>query len=344
MKMRDYSWVLRLQGSPMKLIAAVTIMIAWYSFLNNEPQTPPVAEKQSLAELEKRAVADVQRIPASEIDAELPRLPFANWFRQVVGPRAGVVWQLSECIKSESAPPNSTSDMSACVEVNTILPDERKVIVMITVGTFNRGMIGAPAFQLGVIERSDELYTITRLRDLPKLLSEPEILANVASVKLPEVNLPKVKLTTNYAPADLSRPRNDRELGQPIAIEAPPPPQQPTPEPPTQQKEAPSKESPEPPGEGLKILGSVTWGGVISKAQPRYPPSARRFNASGPVDVLVTISEAGRVTAAKATSGHPLLRAAAEEAARQWVFKPATLKGVPVESQIVLTFVFQVPR
>src|SRR5215813_12794437 len=328
----------------MKLIAAVTIVIAWFSFLNNKPQTPPVAEKQSLSELEKRAVAGIQRILASEIDAELPRIPFANWFRQIVGPEAGVVWQLSECIESANAPPNSTADIRACVEVNTILPDERRVIVMITVGTFKRGMIGAPAFQLGVIEHREELYTVKRLRDLPKLLSAPGSLVNIPAIKLPEVNMPKVRLTTNYALIDLSWPRNDSEPGRLMEIEAPPPPKPPSPAPPRQRKAAPSKESLEAPGKGLKILGSVTWGGVISKAQPRYPPSARRFNASGPVDVQVTISEAGRVTEAKATSGHPLLRGAAEEAARQWVFKPATLKGVPVETQIVLTFVFKVPQ
>lgn len=96
--------------------------------------------------------------------------------------------------------------------------------------------------------------------------------------------------------------------------------------------------------EKLKVLGTVSWGGVISKAQPRYPPSAKKYNISGPVDVEVTISEAGRVTEAKAVSGHPLLRGAAEEAARQWVFRPATLKGVPVQTQIALTFVFKAPQ
>jgi protein TonB len=88
----------------------------------------------------------------------------------------------------------------------------------------------------------------------------------------------------------------------------------------------------------------VSWGGVISKAQPRYPPGAKKFNISGPVDVQVTISEEGRVIKAKAISGHPLLQAAAVEASRQWMFRPATLKGVAVETQIVLTFIFKAPR
>jgi len=69
-----------------------------------------------------------------------------------------------------------------------------------------------------------------------------------------------------------------------------------------------------------KLLGSVSWGDVIKKAQPRYPPQAKRVNAAGPVNVQITISETGRVIEAKATSGHPLLRNAAVEAARQWEF------------------------
>jgi protein TonB len=67
-------------------------------------------------------------------------------------------------------------------------------------------------------------------------------------------------------------------------------------------------------------------------------------NAAGPVNVQITISETGRVIQAKATSGHPLLREAAVEAARQWLFKPAILDGHPVKTETVLVFVFTVPK
>ena len=43
------------------------------------------------------AVADTQRTFASDLDAELPKVPFADWFRRIVGPDAGIVWQLGEC-------------------------------------------------------------------------------------------------------------------------------------------------------------------------------------------------------------------------------------------------------
>ncbi len=68
------------------------------------------------------------------------------------------------------------------------------------------------------------------------------------------------------------------------------------------------------------------------------------MNASGPVEVQITISEEGRVIEARAVSGHRLLQRAAVEAALKWVFKPTTLNGVPVQVRSVLTFIFAPTR
>jgi len=73
---------------------------------------------------------------------------------------------------------------------------------------------------------------------------------------------------------------------------------------------------------------------------PPYPPIARAARAAGKVEVQVTISEQGEVIEAIAISGHPLLRDASVEAAKQWVFKPTELSGAPVKVQGILTFNF----
>src|SRR5262249_2091288 len=164
----------------MNSFIAVTTLIALSLFLNNEPA-------QSL---EKQAVSDTQRTLASDLDAELPRLPFTDWFGKVVGSGAGVVWQLSECGERNNAAPNGDGDTQACVEVNAILSDGRKVIVMIAVGTFKKGVTGPPAFRFGVIDQKGELRSIRRLRDLQKLLSGQGEPANIPAVILPEVNMP----------------------------------------------------------------------------------------------------------------------------------------------------------
>ncbi|MGH9840479.1 MAG: energy transducer TonB [Blastocatellia bacterium] len=325
----------------MNLFVTMAIVIARCVFLNSPPQTPSILERQSL--LEKRAVVDTQRILTSELDDELPGLPFADWFRQVVGPGAGVIWQLSECGEQADAAPDLAGGMRACAEFNAILPDNRKVVVMIAVGTFKKGTTGAPVFCYGVIEQQGELYPVRRLRDLPKLLRAPGSLVNRPGAGLPAVDIPKVGLVVNDVYGGKLPGWSGGEPGQPVtieAVEAVPPPPQVKPQPSPAENQKVSEES----GMTPKLSEAVLWGDAITKVQPRYPANAKRVNASGPVDVKITISEAGRVIEARAINGHPLLRDAAVEASRQWVFKPAILNGVPVETQIVLTFVFRVSQ
>jgi TonB family protein len=320
----------------MNSFTLVTNMIAWLLFMDIQPQDSSVLEKQLL--LEKRAIVEIKRIPASKLDAELPGLSFAAWFEKVVGPGAEVIWQLSECGERQEAAPYSARDMRACIEANTILPDGRKVIVMIAVGTFNKGMSGAPAFNFGVIEQKGDLRLIQRLRDLPKHRSASHVsLAINPTVNLPDVGALKIGLAANNTPVTLLGAWSDSDLSQAVTIEeqlpAPPRP-----------KPASASEGLETVTEVLKVLGAISWGSVIKKTQPRYPTRAKRVNASGPVKVQITIAEDGKVIVAKAVSGHPLLLEAAEEAARQWVFKPAALNGVPVKTETILVFVFTVPQ
>jgi hypothetical protein len=164
-------------------------------------QSPP--EQRTVAALEKLAVAVTQWIPASDLDADLPGIPFGNWFKQVVGPRVEVGWQIYECGEIRSAA-NAIEDWRACVEVSAVLPDDRIVHLMITVGTFKKGLIGAPTFYFCVIDRRGELSQVRRLRDLPTELSMPSgpsggLARGLAAVKLPEVNTPRVRLSGNNA-------------------------------------------------------------------------------------------------------------------------------------------------
>ena len=114
---------------------------------------------------------------------------------------------------------------------------------------------------------------------------------------------------------------------------APPPP--PPPPPPK-----PEPTPPPPVPKEIKVSGGVLQGSALKKVQPPYPPIAKAARAQGAVQVQVTISEEGRVIDAQVVSGHPLLREAALQAARQWAFKPTELSGVPVKVQGVLTFNF----
>lgn len=88
------------------------------------------------------------------------------------------------------------------------------------------------------------------------------------------------------------------------------------------------------------VSGGVLNGKATSLPKPAYPAAAKAVRAGGSVSVQVTISESGSVISANAVSGHPLLRAAAEGAARGARFSPTMLSGQAVKVTGVITYNF----
>lgn len=89
-----------------------------------------------------------------------------------------------------------------------------------------------------------------------------------------------------------------------------------------------------------RVSGGVLQGNALKKVQPPYPALAKAAGAEGAVQVAITINENGEVIATDAVSGHPLLKEAALEAAKDWKFKQTELAGKPVKVQGILTFNF----
>jgi TonB family protein len=81
-------------------------------------------------------------------------------------------------------------------------------------------------------------------------------------------------------------------------------------------------------------------GKAIDLPKPAYPPAAKAVNASGAVNVQITIDIDGKVIDATAVSGHALLRQAAVSAARSAVFAPTLLSGTPVKVRGILVYNF----
>lgn len=88
------------------------------------------------------------------------------------------------------------------------------------------------------------------------------------------------------------------------------------------------------------VEGGVINGRAISKPSPPYPLVAKFARAKGAVTVRILVNEQGEVASAWATSGHPLLQAAAVEAASQAKFTPTLLSGSPVKVSGVITYNF----
>ncbi len=77
---------------------------------------------------------------------------------------------------------------------------------------------------------------------------------------------------------------------------------------------------------------------VLHAKPPVYPPLARSAAIQGEVLVTVEIGSDGKVIRAQGTTGNPLLRQAAEESVRQWVFRLPTPKR---EGRVTHTVVFE---
>jgi TonB family protein len=284
---------------------------------------------------EKQAISSAQEMSASDLDEALPNRPFASWFSEVIGPKAGVVWQLTECGEQIEA----GKDLPACAEVNASLPGGRKIFITISVGTFKKGLTGKPSFFRAVIEQNERFYQVRRLSDLPERLSAPEG-PSMTGAKKRVTDLPTIKIDSAQSitpfryPGPMFASIPPVTDGPSLAEEPPAPPPPPPPPSTPSTTSTPSTQDIE------QIPESVSQSRAITKVKPVYPPTAKKMKATGPVEVEITISETGFVIEAAAISGHLALRSAAVEAARKWVFKPAILNGAPVRVKSVLTFVF----
>jgi TonB family protein len=278
--------------------------------------------------LEKQAISIVQQVPVSNLDAQLPNRPFVDWFNELVGQGAGVVWQLAECGAGEAG-----QDMPACAEVSVLLPTGNRMILAILVGTFKKGVTAQPAFFRAVVESGERLYQVRRLRDLPEMLRSPR---NISS-ELPDLQADPQQVNLRSEAANLSAPALDLDSApEPLKEEEKPPSPPAARAVPQNIPAEPQRISAEP----RKISQGLLEGNVIKRRMPAYPLMARSMNAYGKVEVRIVISEAGQVIEATAISGHPALRSAAVDAAREWVYKPSTLNDIPTKVETVLTFTF----
>jgi TonB family protein len=302
-------------------ISAITI--ALFIWLSGTSQT---------VTFEKQAISVVQRMSTSTLEEGLPERPFADWFKDLTGPDAGILWQLTECGER----PGSERDLLACTEANAVLANGNKVVVAISVGTFKKGMIGAPSFFHAVIERDNQLYQVRRLRSLPEMVRLAQKLRFAAPETSPELSFPGLS----------SKSLNQLSLDMPsVAFPSYSDFFSPSsfginfdPDILTEVEDRPSLAIPERPIP--KFTEGEIRGLARKKVVPVYPRVALISNAAGPVEIYIIVSEEGRVIEATAVKGHPMLYSAALDAVRRWTFKPATINGVRVKVQSSLTLIF----
>jgi protein TonB len=82
---------------------------------------------------------------------------------------------------------------------------------------------------------------------------------------------------------------------------------------------------------------------LVHRVEPIYPDTARRLGISGKVVLKATITRAGTVGNVAWVSGNDLFRDTTIAALKQWRYKPASLNGQPVESDLEIVLQFKRP-
>jgi TonB family protein len=105
-----------------------------------------------------------------------------------------------------------------------------------------------------------------------------------------------------------------------------------------------------PPADGAKTMpatpGVIPVGGrvqnnkLISSTQPVYPELAKSARIQGTVELAALIGPDGHVQQLSVVSGHPLLRQAALDAVKEWVYQPTLLNEKPVSVSTTVDIIF----
>ena len=106
---------------------------------------------------------------------------------------------------------------------------------------------------------------------------------------------------------------------------------------------APNTAPPSFPG-AIPVGGRVQNNKLISNPPPTYPELAKSARISGTVELGALIGPDGHMQELKVISGHPLLRQAALDAVKNWIYAPTLLNGNPVAVSTTIDVVFSLSQ
>jgi TonB family protein len=82
------------------------------------------------------------------------------------------------------------------------------------------------------------------------------------------------------------------------------------------------------------------WPTLLKKAIPVYPQDAKSMRVEGTVNIKATVGVDGNVDSVQIIDGHAMLRQAALDAVRQWLYRPFDVMGQPRPVEIEVRVIF----
>lgn len=108
----------------------------------------------------------------SDIEQNVPKMKFADWFQQTVGKESKVEWDINDCGEQTGTTEDRGRDFPMCVAANTVKAGFIYISVNIQFGTFGHGIMKMKPV-VRSITAGDEIggEWLDNLSDLPKILA-----------------------------------------------------------------------------------------------------------------------------------------------------------------------------
>ncbi len=108
----------------------------------------------------------------SDIEPNVPKMSFADWFQQTVGKATKVEWSINDCGEQTGTSADRGRDLPMCVEAAAVLSPSQHIRVNIQFGTFKRGIMKdkpvVRSITVGEEMNSKWLDNLSDLSNLPK--------------------------------------------------------------------------------------------------------------------------------------------------------------------------------
>jgi len=130
-------------------------------------------QAQEAKKKEEPAIQRSKTVLASSLDTTLPKVSLEFFLKYESG-GAAIEWQVTDCNEPAGRQTKDREgDKPMCVEAD-FQKDQTAVTVMVSVGTFQKGLSGAPSlFSVTVNDPAGRVHSLGRLGDLPKELHRP---------------------------------------------------------------------------------------------------------------------------------------------------------------------------
>jgi hypothetical protein len=161
----------------LKTLFRLSIIVLFVSLLFGSSQAQTKKKNQPRWNWEKHQteiINYVKRYLVSDIESNLPKMSFADWFKQTVGKEANIEWEINDCGEQTGTSTDRGRDFPMCVEASAALGADVSVSINVQYGTFKRGISAdKPTVRFISISREDDFgQQPEKLSDLSKTLGE----------------------------------------------------------------------------------------------------------------------------------------------------------------------------